>query len=510
MDLQNNGPAPTAQQAGEGPGALYNPQGAPFAQAAPQIKRPRREYTAAERVLLPIALLVAVLFDRLMVAAPFSGSMHYPFFAAIFWLTFLVIYYAVFWKRLKCHRTLWLVGGLTGMLCVWNFLFDYRSAFGALTYFVVPAVLMAHTQFLAGDYKLKEVGKIAQAWLLGWLVRPFSAINHFAGATGSALSGSKQSQIKKIAIGVGIALPLLLVIIPLLGSADRVFAWYIERFVRSFSIASLIGHLFVVAVALILFYSFLWNIGFAGPAKMGADENVKQIQVDAVISCIVLGSIVAVYVLFCSVQFTYLFARAGLPGEMTYSEYAREGFAQMIVICGINLLIFGIFLQFGKRHKATSALLGALLALTVVMLVSSFVRLNLYIGTYGLTWLRLLSGWFILYLAVVLLLCGLRMVRPAVPLIAICSLLLLGWYVVLGYANPDGLVAQYNLRAAPDHSAWLSENRSYVLRLSDNAMLTLLDSDVEDEVLAVILEDESDRSEGYSLSSYILHNRTLR
>jgi len=150
------------------------------------------------------------------------------------------------------------------------------------------------------------------------------------------------------------------------------------------------------------------------------------------------------YVTFCVVQFTYLFAGAGLPGGISYSEYAREGFAQTVVVCTINLLIFGVFLHYGKRNKISISLLIGLLTLTCIMLFSGFLRLGLYIDFYGMTWLRLLSAWFIIYLAVIVIICAVRIWKENLPLIATGALILLGWYIVLGYINPDGFVARYN------------------------------------------------------------------
>ena len=116
----------------------------------------------------------------------------------------------------------------------------------------------------------------------------------------------------------------------------------------------------------------------------------------------------------------------------------------MIAVCSLNLILFGVFLRFGKKSKALTSLLGALLGLTFVMLVSGFMRLNLYINAYGLTWLRLLSMWFIIYLAAVMFICVYRMVKEKLPLVAVCAMLLLGWYVALGYSNPDAFIARYN------------------------------------------------------------------
>jgi len=145
------------------------------------------------------------------------------------------------------------------------------------------------------------------------------------------------------------------------------------------------------------------------------------------------------------VQFAYLFALVGLPEGMTYANYAREGFVQTLVVCGINLVLFGVFMQIGKG-KALRWLLDALMGLTLVMLLSGAMRLNLYIGAFGFTWLRLLSGWFMVFLAVVVLLCVLKTVPRfrQLPVLGISMLVLLGWYVALGFLNPDGFIAWYN------------------------------------------------------------------
>jgi hypothetical protein len=187
----------------------------------------------------------------------------------------------------------------------------------------------------------------------------------------------------------------------------------------------------------------MWNTGLREKAKAQAQIR-PALSIDAIICYIVLGAACLLYVLFCAVQFTYLFAGAGLPGDMTYSEYAREGFAQTVAVCALNLLIFGVFLQFGAKLKAASVLLAALLGLTSVMLFSGFIRLKLYIDAYGLTWLRILSAWFIIYLVAVIVVCVVRMLRVKLPAIALCALILLGWFTALGYANPDALAAGYN------------------------------------------------------------------
>lgn len=322
------------------------------------------------------------------------------------------------------------------------------------------------------------------------------------GAAGSMGYGGKKTLIKKVLLGIALVLPLLLVLLPLLSSADMVFGYYLDHIFQDFQFSAFLFHLVASLAGGVLLYSFLWNIGY-GKAK---PIQRKALQIDTLVACIVLGSVLALYTLFCAVQFTYLFAGAGLPEGMTYSEYAREGFAQIIVICGINLLLFGVFLQYGAGNRVVTALLVTLLGLSCVMLVSSFVRLRLYILTYGMTWLRLLSAWFIVYLAAVLALCAVRLLKEQLPLIGVSALLLLGWYTALGYANPDALIMRYNLQANDYSASWIADNRSYIAGMSDDAMLALLDQVPDAGSLPGLRPHENDRH-GYSLSSRRLAER---
>ena len=412
-------------------------------------KAVKREVSRAEKILLPVALLVAVLYDRIVflgfVESVFRANPRWsePYvFAAAFWLCYLGIFYAFFWKRLRNNYMLWFVAGCSALLCLWSFVpFFSSTEYAIITFFVIPGVIMAHAQWLAGGFTLKNNDGIAIAWLLGWLIKPFSGIFALIESVESAASEGSKGMAKRVALGVLLAFVLLLVIVPLLMGADLVFGYYVEQLFSGWNLSSMILHGIVILIAFGLFYSFLWNVGF-GKNKVHTIPTTWKI--DPVISGIALGATMFVYGLFCLVQFTYLFARAGLPYGMTYSEYAREGFAQTVAVCAINLLMFGVFLRFGDGKKISIGMLGGLLALTGIMLISGAVRLNLYISVFGMTWLRLLSAWFIIYLAVVIGLCAARLYKKELPWIVLSGLVLLGWYVALGYLNPDGFISWYN------------------------------------------------------------------
>ncbi|MCL2220045.1 MAG: DUF4173 domain-containing protein [Chitinispirillia bacterium] len=413
----------------------------------------------AEKALLPIALLLAVLFDRLVAAQ--GDSEHLKIFYGAFGLCYLGAFYLFFWKRLNLKRNpvSWYLGIGAAALCVWNFVrygiegavppsHHDNAQYTFITALVIPGVLIIHALWSTRAYSFKNPEGMAIAWLDVFLRYPFLGLPAMKKAARSLFNKANLPIAKRVLAGVLIAGLLLLVIVPLLMGADSVFSYYLSKLAASLNFVSLFWHTILVMLFFVLLYSFLWNIGFAGHKSMRIPEAWS---IDSLISAIVMGSIILVYALFCLVQFTYLFAGTGLPAGMTYSDYAREGFAQTVAVCSINLLIFGLFLRFVAPNAVRTALLSGLLALTAVMLVSGGVRLNLYIAAYGMTWLRLLSAWFIVYLGAVILLCGAQPLRKKkIPIAAICFLMLLAWYAALGYLNPDGFIAAYNNHFFPD------------------------------------------------------------
>jgi hypothetical protein len=413
--------------------------------------RKAKERTNAEKILAIAALAIAVLFDRLLVnnlGNFFDGDGWH----AVFWLGYLVIFYALFWQRVKKDVVLWIISGCVVALCVWNFIpftsfeKDPNWQFYFFTSLVIPAVLMVHAQWTAKSFLWKMFDGAVYAmfisWFEGWFIKPFTAVGELFSVTGSMVSDETKPIIKRAALGFLIVFFMMLIIIPLLMGADQMFGHHVTNILEQLSISKVIFHGIVVAIAFGLFYSFLWNIGYGDNSL---HEHQSTGKADKIISTIVLSSTILVYVLFCAVQFTYLFARTGLPSHMTYSEYAREGFAQTVTVCAINIFIYLVFLWRGEKCKCLTILLASLLALTGIMLFSGAVRLNLYIAAYGMTWLRLLSAWFIIYLAAVTLLSFIRLFKENMPLVAICSLLLLIWYIALGYLNPDGFMHWYNI-----------------------------------------------------------------
>ena len=443
------------------------PEGEPLPPAMP-----KREVSKLEKILIPIALLFGLLGNWIVNAEKIQHSV---LLYIVFLMGLLVTVYALHWKKFKQNRITWIGTTFFLLLCLWYFLFDFHSTYGMLTLLLLPMILMTIVQMGTGGYKLKEVKRMVAVWLMGWFFEPFSEIPKFFQAIAS-LEKTEQKFWKKVMLGVLLSIPVLWIAIMLLSSADQVFAHIFQsRIARAdVDIWLMFVQIIIVSLLMLTVYSFLWNKQYK-KYEIGAEQTKKR-QWDPIVSYIVLGALLCVYLLFCVVQFTYLFAGRGLPESMTYSEYAREGFGQLIWVTMLNLGVYGLYLLYVPKTKVRQGMLLSLILFTGIMLLSGFVRLSLYLQAYQLTWLRLISFWFMIFLSVVLLLCIIRMFRDSFPLFGVCAIILLGWYTMLGMANPDKIIVTYNLTQAEDAQQWIAKNEDYIAyELSSDAYRIVLD-----------------------------------
>jgi hypothetical protein len=163
----------------------------------------------------------------------------------------------------------------------------------------------------------------------------------------------------------------------------------------------------------------------------------------------------ALFLAFVVVQLAVLFGghdRVLETAGLTYAEYAREGFWQLLAAAALTLAVIGAAALVAdvptRSHRLLlRVLLGILCALTLVVLVSAAQRLLLYEDAFGLTRLRLLAVTFALWLGglfALLLVAGLvRPVRRRLAHVAVAgtALALLGFSV----SNPDRLIAERNV-----------------------------------------------------------------
>jgi hypothetical protein len=136
---------------------------------------------------------------------------------------------------------------------------------------------------------------------------------------------------------------------------------------------------------------------------------------------------------------------------MTYAHYARRGFFELVAVACLALaLLWGLALLARRERPwqrlAFNAACATLIALTFGMLASAFQRMLLYEHAYGYTRLRLYTHSFMIWLALVLGLFLLALLRDRPQLFTFGGFVsALAYLAVLNLANPDALIVRENL-----------------------------------------------------------------
>jgi hypothetical protein len=279
------------------------------------------------------------------------------------------------------------------------------------------------------------------------------------------------------------ALPIILVFAVLLGSADAVFASYVnqafegvrralgldymgEAFARLFVTGTL-----AVAVTGSLGYSLLRHRepepADAPPVESteDADGEPQAVLVDhkpkskpgfklsMVESGIIMGSVVALFAAFVAIQFAYFFGgeRTIEVGSITYAQYARRGFFELVAVSvltlGLSLILDHVSVRQGKRENIIFRVLAlAIVGLTTIMLVSASQRMWLYEEAFGFTQLRVYTHVFMLWLGVLFGFYVLAVFRLRMNIFSLGLVLaVIGYVGTLNLMNVDRYIADRNI-----------------------------------------------------------------
>lgn len=326
---------------------------------------------------------------------------------------------------------------------------------------------------------------------------------------------------KAVVRGLLIAAPIFLVLLILLVSADAIFASRIRAFTRLFRFGRLPEYamqaIVIIAVTCLASGALVHAVksrtgrgaGDDGSSNTGeddpSDEPVEgevpdstgdsagetersadtdgpdleipssRISLGLTESVVVLFSVDALFLAFVAIQFGYFFGGNVnvIEGSLTYAEYARRGFFELVVVALISttlLITLGTISRSGsKSGRIVFIVLRCLLVvLVIVMLVSAFRRLLLYEGAFGFTRLRTYTHIFIVWLAifmVVVLAVQIAGKQRAIALGLVGTMI--GFCASIAFINVDSLIAKKNVERTRDgHNL----DANYLAGLSSDAV----------------------------------------
>lgn len=294
------------------------------------------------------------------------------------------------------------------------------------------------------------------------------------GASGGSDDLAKE-RTRQIIRGIVITAPIIFVLILLLSSSDLIFGSIVD------SIITVDVEVFL-RVGLVLFMALIWTGAYAYTLGLEKEHEMPrtphaQKGAGRVESLILLGSINVLFLLFIIIQITYLFGGSNTISEFgyTYSEYARKGFAELIVAA---IIVFFVLWVTGKilnlvSDRGLKFFSLFLIAQSFIIMASAGKRLLLYEQAYGLTASRLYSLIFTALLAAIFLLMAYKIFssRPESFLaygVAISVILFLG---AVNLINPDAIIARRNIER---FGFGEKQDIGYLDNLSDDAMPELI------------------------------------
>lgn len=322
--------------------------------------------------------------------------------------------------------------------------------------FLVTALFTVYTCGISQTFRNKQGSyKMLLDLLSGAFVAPLANAPKTFSAFGK--SALKNKKILQAAIGIGISIPVLIVLIPLLISSDAAFEGLVKAVAKNIGmlVADIIIAIIITPFVVSYMYSKKRNLKTC--SEFYAKDHSGMKFVPQPISVSFLSVISATYLVYLFSQLAYFFSAFSgiLPEgyEFTPSEYARRGFFEMFAICVINIIILSLIsiLTKRKKNKGQSVpvkLLGAFISLfTVVLIVTAMSKMKLYIDIYGLTKYRLLVSVFMVMLLVIIAFFALHIFAPKIsymqPIIIICSAM----FIALSFADIDKLIAKYDIEA---------------------------------------------------------------
>ncbi|MCA1831270.1 MAG: DUF4153 domain-containing protein [Actinomycetota bacterium] len=253
-----------------------------------------------------------------------------------------------------------------------------------------------------------------------------------------------------------ITIPVLALFARLLGSADRVFADVITPSIPGINLGSVVGHVALTVIGTV-FVATLWLTAVAPRVLVGADLSPigdatpgRRLAEWATL----LVGLDALFGIFVAVQFAFLFdgrKRILVTPGLTYAEYARSGFFQLLVVAVLTVALIMIVWDFAWRENPAHrrwfrAAVTPMIAFSLVILVSALKRLRLYEQAFGFTVERFFAYLAIALIGVVLLIVlgavwtgQRRRVLSAVLAASLAALM------VANLLNPERFVARRNV-----------------------------------------------------------------
>lgn len=285
---------------------------------------------------------------------------------------------------------------------------------------------------------------------------------------------------RALTVGTLLAAPPVLIVAGLLGEADPVFGEFLTSWQR-LGLEEVAGH--VILAGVIAWPTAGWfRAQLVHPTGSGRSLLAPPARIDFIGVAPALYAIVGLLAAFLGLQARALFGGAAYveaTAGLTYAEYARSGFFELIAVTAIvlGLLLIGDWALDRSAADATRRFRAAgwaLVGLLGVLMASALHRMWVYVSYFGLSDTRLYATAGMAWVGMALAWFGWTILRGARARFGVGMLVAsAGWIATLNLINPERVVVEVNLARA---LAGKSFDVPYHLTLSPDATLALVEA----------------------------------
>lgn len=266
---------------------------------------------------------------------------------------------------------------------------------------------------------------------------------------------AKKYLIKKILKAILISAPLLIVVIILLMTADESFAQIFKgafdsifKLLNLKSIYSLIFRVLIIIALTIYFMGMIIKITKKDLENNEANETCEKKKIDKITLNTLLTLLNIIYLIFTLIQGVNLIEHMEMVNGIDYAHYARTGFFQLMVVSLINFVVILICKYNVKNveNKNYTKIMNILLAVfTIVLLITSVVRMNLYAEEYGYTFLRLIVYFIQITELILIIPTIIYIIKKKFDIFKYYLIITIFMYIVVNFANLDYIIAKENI-----------------------------------------------------------------
>lgn len=233
--------------------------------------------------------------------------------------------------------------------------------------------------------------------LLSIFKRTFLPLKHIVGIFGyfkltvsNSVKQKNHNLSKRIFTGVLLLIPIAVIILVLLSSADSNFNHLIDRIFSKvfilFDFTTLAKMFCILGLAIVLFASLH---AFKTPYEI--TEHKSKIPLDDIVIGIVMSGILVIYLIFLWLQIEYILLDT-LPKDFKATEkIVKSGFWQLFFLSILNTALF--LMIYKKTGTTIEYILRIFIAASGLLLLSAAWRMSLYVYWYGFSYEKFFASY---------------------------------------------------------------------------------------------------------------------